>query len=67
MRLQVISDGTRSGTKIVNENGEEVDGVTKVEWNFTQNDGVWATFTISDAPCRASTAEPVDDVSRHIL
>jgi chitodextrinase len=59
LKLKIISDGTRAGTKVVNEDGAEVEGVTRVQWNFSQEDGeVWATFTIGDAPCEAKAQAP---------
>lgn len=33
MRLKIVSDGTREGTKVVNaETGEEVENVVAVRW-----------------------------------
>ena len=32
MKLKVVSDGTVIGTKVVAENGEEIDGVISVNW-----------------------------------
>jgi hypothetical protein len=44
---------------VVNEDGAEVEGVTRVQWNFSQENGeVWATFTIGDAPCEAKAQAP---------
>lgn len=35
MRLKIVSDGTSNGTKIVDEeSGEEVRGVTHIEWSL---------------------------------
>lgn len=34
MRLRISSDGTPQGTRILDENGERVKGVTEVSWRL---------------------------------
>lgn len=36
MKLKIVSDGTSSGTSIVNaETGEKIEGITKIGWKIT--------------------------------
>lgn len=36
MKIKIISDGTRQGTRIVNaKTGEEIEGVVSVEWDMS--------------------------------
>lgn len=39
MRLKIISDGSRKGTRVIDANsGEEIEGVTNVEWYWAYED-----------------------------
>lgn len=71
MKLKIISDGTRAGTKVVNESGETVEGVTSIEWHYSQEDGqVWTSFTVGDAPCALEGAAPEpteEDLAQGVL
>ncbi|HLL74819.1 MAG TPA: hypothetical protein VK421_06100 [Pyrinomonadaceae bacterium] len=40
MKLQIISDGTRKGTKLVADGGGEVEGVLSIEWTFNQEESL---------------------------
>lgn len=34
MRIKIISDGTKAGTRVVDERGEKVEMVTAIEWRI---------------------------------
>jgi hypothetical protein len=38
MKLKLISDGTLQGTKVVDEQGNSIGKVTKVEWSVDANE-----------------------------
>jgi len=58
MRLNVVSDGTATGTRVVNaETGEELDYVTRVELISDAKEG-WtrATIYVSNVGCSCACA-----------
>jgi hypothetical protein len=68
LKLKIVSDGTRAGTKVVNEDGAEVEGVTDIKWEFSQEEGgVWATFTVGDAPCEVAAQAPQSEKAGGVL
>ena len=47
MKLKIISDGTKAGTRVVNaDNGEQVEDVSHIEWRIDGKDAV-ATASMS--------------------
>ena len=48
VKLKIISDGTRRGTRVVNaETGEELEGVQSVCWSSDFDDGPSAEMTVA--------------------
>lgn len=39
MKLKIVSDGTQAGTKVLTEDGAEIDGVISVGFNFSRECG----------------------------
>ena len=52
MRLKIVSDGTRFGTRIEDQaTGQEVEGVFEIEWRFSARDAApEATVTLFAVP-----------------
>ena len=47
MKLKVVGDGTKNGTKVVDENGNSVEGITDLSWSA---DGNMAIRLQGDSP-----------------
>jgi hypothetical protein len=65
MKLKVVSDGTRAGTKVVDEDGREVEGVVHVEWSWGHDEygGLpRATIKLEGVPL-----ETPDEADKHVL
>lgn len=65
LRLKIVNDGTRAGTKIVDGQGRELEGVAGISWSFShdKNEGVpRATIDLEGV-----AFEQRDDLAKHIL
>ncbi|HEY0006193.1 MAG TPA: hypothetical protein VGB17_15545 [Pyrinomonadaceae bacterium] len=65
MKLKIISDGTSAGTKLVDESGNEIEGVTSLRWQWEKrlSDGVpLVTIELKGVPLMTP-----DEIAQQIL
>jgi len=56
MKLKIVSDGTRAGTKLTTLDGEPVENVLLVSWNLsTEDELAIAMVEIIGVPCEIIT------------
>lgn len=56
MKLKIVSDGTRAGTKLTTLDGESIENVLLVSWNLsTEDELAIAMVEIIGVPCEIIT------------
>ena len=55
MKLKIVSDGTPSGTKLVTETGEVIEGVLLVSWSMSTDEDAVVMAELQRVPCEIVT------------
>lgn len=50
MKIKIVSDGSSFGTKITDENGNPIEGVTGVTWKCNAKESATATIELIGVP-----------------
>lgn len=68
MRIRILSDGTGNGTRVVDERGQRVEMVTKIEWQVEVKGLATAVLTFARVPVEVSgELEEGDELERTLL